>query len=96
MTDSELSAAIAEAVRGVWEQLEIRRGDWLLHYDPERRWWVMDYCAWVQLHPAHAAAILMHELYQIAWPVAGQLQNERETQAMHAYAKLKELLRAQA
>ena len=78
MTDTELSAAIAEAVRGVWPELCVgmRNADEIsldlhepmLEYDePDREWSITspDHegdAIDIVLSPCWAAAILLHEL----------------------------------
>lgn len=97
MNDSELSAAIAEAVRGVWADRCIAVGRHRLVYIPHESAWQMmcgdDDATWVP--ERWAAAILMHELERMQWPLNETGERER-CAARAARDKLKELLRAQA
>lgn len=64
MTDQELSAKLAEAVRPVWDDLRIIYGRHKMFYVPDESAWQLmcgdDDCAWV--FGRWAAAILLHEL----------------------------------
>ena len=98
MTDQELSAAIADAVRGVFANEIIAFRDnavWLYRRGPRLVYSNQDCRSHIEIPPRWAAAILLHELYRIAWPIGdtGAVASDAQTAAMHAYAKLKELLR---
>lgn len=106
MTDSELAAAIAEAVRPVWNSAQIRArivGRMHLAYCDDLECWQVvtegDEAFTRLVVPAEwAAAILMHELERIFVGWTGQEfpRPHNLDAARAAHAKLKELIRAQS